>query len=205
MNKEELIALKNKLMSTKKYGECNIWNAITQDDIENLLTTDEIIKESKTKEAIEFIENILEKSIEYLCCRGIDFDGIKIDTTINTYISEHYLMKAVDCDDDRERNPLQSNDFLDDYVTATFSFSGYKLDENKKKGIPTEFSMNNEDFFNNQQAFIIKYSEFVILLNQLGYSIDLKSFTDIKTKLLSYDDADPVITVDLTPQKKHTL
>lgn len=206
MKKDELIALKNRLMSTKKYGECCISDTIDQYYLEDLKTPEQIILGSNTKKAVEYVENYLEKTIEYLCCRGIDFDGIEISTMTNAYISERYIRKALDSGDDMDKTPLKSDDILDEYITITFEFKGYKLDEdNWKKSIKTAFSWANEEYHANEEVFIIKYREFAELITQLGYSIDLKDFSDVKSKILSRKDAAPRIIVDLTQEKKHTL
>lgn len=209
MKKDELIALKNRLMSTKKYGEFMFSTAFCPNEIVGtpLLTKEDVISEDSTKESIEFIENSLETAIQYLCCRGIEFDGLEISSGTRTFVSESFLRKRSDCKDEEEakRINLKPEDILDDYMIIEFAITGYKQEENWKKRISTPFSWDNEDYGSNTPMFIIKYSEFTELITKLGYSIDLKDFSDVKSKILSRKDADPRIIVDLTQEKKHTL
>ena len=207
MNKDELIKLKEQLMKatpsapTKRYGYFDTadgWHL----DYE---TEYEIISEINMQSTIKKFETILEYYVKWLVSKKIDFEKIKIIIDPNIYASEEYLVRY---DEAKMMPELAKDDVLYDVIPLSFNLVAY--DSN---GYMTglQFRFKDDAYFDYMMNDIfgttVIYSEFVKLLEQLGYDISLKNFDEYFVHAFEEEDYDAEIIIDFAKEKNqnHTM
>ena len=190
MNKDELIKLKDTLIyesKYKKYGRFSP-NGNRIGLIDDAKMIEEIYKKVDTQDAVNKMEALLVNFVKDLISRGEDFKRITISIFSDVFASEFFLRKF---NYHSERVRITKNDVLDDIIPLGVSFSAYKNDDKSSL-------INYDDSYD---IGIIKYSDFVKIMNSLDYDISIKTFDKFIDDVCSTSPIGPKIIIDFDNKK----
>ena len=216
MNMAELIALKNALSKKIKYG------AIKPDDeiktLPRFETVEEISAKGQTVLAKDNIEKILEGMVEYLGTCGINYDLIFLRLEVKCFIKEYAIREYQALEYNLEyntsdglENKFNPNDILDDYISFTYEFDIFECMKNGDYNIPASRGVmaKIESKFKSRKRFVVKYNQFIAMINELGYSVVLDdtdeespSFEKIKSIIANRESIDLVIGLDFRKKER---
>lgn len=207
MNKDELIKLKEQLMKStpaspvKRYGWFDSAGGTWECDYK---TEYEIMSEINMPRTIKKFETLMEAYVKYLVSKKIDFEKIKICFHPDLYASEEYLDRCDETDDSELLPELKKDDVLYDVIPLYFwlkvyDSNGHSIDLGPK--LDDDLNSMNKDI-----AGAVRYSEFVKLLEQLGYDISLKNFDEYFADACKECDGAEII-IDFAKEKNqnHTM
>lgn len=176
MNIEELRKLKEKIESSKRYGDLD---GLNKWDIENALeyrlTMDEIINSENTDEIIKNIENLIEKAVKYLSENDIPYDQICIYTYTSVFCEKDFVANLHEkYNKENEFNELIKDlpsKILPNYVPLEFSIS---LENTGTKETQIDDYDLDDDIFSEDIYVegVIDFNKFISKMNALGYSIE---------------------------------
>lgn len=181
-------------------------------------TVEEISTKGQTVLAKDNIEKTLEGMVEYLGTCGINYDLIFLRLEVKCFIKEYAIRQYQSLEYNLEyntsdglENKFNPNDILDDYISFTYEFDVFECMANGDYNIPvsSKFMQNLERKFRQRKKFIVKYSDFIDMINELGYSVVLDdtdeespSFEKIKSIIANRESIDLVIVLDFRKKER---
>lgn len=205
MNMAELLKLKDEFLKKIRYGTIS-----PDDEIKKLPkfeTSEEIISQEQTAFAKDNIEKTIEDMVVYLGSIGLNYDLIFINLEVKCFVKEYAIRQYQGKDDSSTicKNKFNINDILDDYISFKYEINILECIENGDWVYPasSEFMKKLENIFKPKKRFIVKYSNFIAMITELGYSVILDdtneespSFEKIKSMIANRDSVDLVIGLD---------
>lgn len=179
MAKDELIELKERLLSSKKYRlayiEGNNDNTLTIeyfDEKPALSENIQIYDENEDKKAADYLENAVEKIVRKLAEEEISYDEIEVGILPLFYISAGLLKEKLDDEGNLKEEDLTENDIIRDKATIIYDFN-IKEDGNPVTLTKDVLLMLDELV---SQNFLVDYETFVEMMCDRGYIINEPRF-----------------------------
>lgn len=124
MNKDELIKLKERLISetkTKKYGYFDPTDSSVYP--EDVKSVEELTSEIDTQKALETLELLMENFVTYLATKGTGFKKIVLSIPNDLFASEQFLNKCANDENYGEvENNIAKEDILYDVIPLSIMF-----------------------------------------------------------------------------------
>lgn len=167
------------------YGEIDPSKQIKR--LPNFKSKEEIMASAKTIAAKDYFEKISEQAVDYLGLRGYDYDLLKVCLNMNSFLNERVIRRVFEweCNLRTEyKHSLDPEDFLDDYVVISYDIIVGKADEGKMNVLSEISDYTRKSIIKfSENRFVVKYSELIELLNQIGYEVDLGNFESVRKKM----------------------
>lgn len=186
MNMDELLKKREEYkILDNNYGEIDPTKLIKE--LPNFKSKEEIMASAKTIAAKDYFEKISEQAVDYLGMRGYDYDLLKVCLNMTSFLNERAIRRVHEWEcniGDRYKYNLEPEDFLDDYVVISYDIIVGKADEGKMNELSKISDYTRKAIINSSEnRFVVKYSELVELLNQIGYEVDLGNFESVREKM----------------------
>lgn len=186
MNMDELLKKREEYkILDNNYGEIDPTKLIKE--LPNFKSKEEIMASAKTIAAKDYFEKISEEAVDYLGMRGYDYDLLKVCLNMTSFLNERAIRRVHEWEcniGDRYKYNLEPEDFLDDYVVISYDIIVGKADEGKMNELSKISDYTRKAIINSSEnRFVVKYSELIELLNQIGYEVDLGNFESVREKM----------------------
>lgn len=167
------------------YGEIDPTKLIKE--LPNFKSKEEIMASAQTIAAKDYFEKISEQVVDYLGMRGYDYDLLKVCLNMTSFLNERAIRRVQEWEcniGNWRKHNLEPEDFLDDYVVISYDIIVGKADEGKMNELSNISDYTRKTIINSSEnRFVVKYSELIELLNQIGYEVDLGKFESVRKKM----------------------
>ena len=117
----------------------------------------------------------MEKVVDYFGSYAYEYDLLEVSISLVPFIKEGVIRRGVVIEDPHKFIPhqiiLKPEYFLDDYVSITFKISVYKEPHFGEYMKEDNDFLEKSQVFSPSSEFIVKYNEFINLINELGYEL----------------------------------
>ena len=210
--KDELIALKAKLQSEKKYGKVYFRNGVLRSETNRKFIEAEILDNQKLngeEKALNYFEKQLNSIVHDFSQYNIDFDEITISIIPSYFMSENNIQDYINLEpSDMEFNPelVYSNIFPIKFVFSIFKdgMSMKNSDNSEYYGFTNKQSYVSqylENLNKSQKYFYVDFEKLVQLLNSYGYTLNINT----NNELLEAQKQDNYPSVNINFVKKDEI
>lgn len=180
MAKDELIELKERLLSSKRYKltyiEGNIDGTLAIEYFDEKPVLSENIKlydEEEDKKAADYLEKSVEKIVRKLAEEEISYDEIEVGILPLFYISDSLLKEKLDEEGNIKAEDLTEYDIIRDKATIIYDFN--IKEEGNPVTLTKEILLMLDELVS--ENFLVDYETFVEMMCDRGYIINEPRFS----------------------------